>query len=187
VTTFNKTSLKALFETGDVPTGQNYSDMIDSQVNLVETAEQAMAGPLSCTQVITPMVSAANGNFTGTVSAAAVNAGTLIARGATTIDGELTVTSAAAFAKDVAFQGVVTFASSVIVADSMIVTASATFSERVAFSSAVSLTSAAITLNSISSGQAAQTATMTNSPVSGNPSFWIAVRVNGTTRYIPAW
>lgn len=73
MTTFSKAQLKTFFENGDVPTGQNYSDMIDSQVNLVETAEQDMAGPLYTTKLMTPRVSASNANFTGTVSAATLN------------------------------------------------------------------------------------------------------------------
>lgn len=37
------------------------------------------------------------------------------------------------------------------------------------------------------SGSGANTATLTNSPVSGNPTKWIQINDNGTTRYIPAW
>lgn len=70
MTTFNKTSLKALFETGDVPTGSNFSDMIDSQVNIVETALQTMAGPLQATEFNAATVSAGIGNFTGTLTVA---------------------------------------------------------------------------------------------------------------------
>lgn len=65
MTNFNKASLKAFFEQGDVPTGTNYADMIDSQVNLVETALQSMAGPLACTELITPRVSSSNAVFGG--------------------------------------------------------------------------------------------------------------------------
>lgn len=36
-------------------------------------------------------------------------------------------------------------------------------------------------------GAAAQTATLTNGPTAGNPTKWIPVNDNGTTRYIPAW
>ncbi len=77
MTTFNKATLKTLFEQGDVPTGTNYADFIDSNVNLVETGEQAMAGPLYTTELITPRVSAANINLSGTVSAAALVTGDL--------------------------------------------------------------------------------------------------------------
>ena len=63
MTTFNKASLKALYETGDVPTQQNYADWIDSYINIVETTVQSMAGPLVTTELITPRVSA-----TGTVN-----------------------------------------------------------------------------------------------------------------------
>lgn len=62
MTTFNKTTLKTFFEQGDVPTGTNYADFIDSCVNLVETAEQAMAGPLSTPELITALLSATEVN-----------------------------------------------------------------------------------------------------------------------------
>lgn len=65
MTTYNKTTLKTFFEQGDTPTGTNYADLIDSQVNLVETAIQSMAGPLSCTELITPRVSANTVAFGG--------------------------------------------------------------------------------------------------------------------------
>lgn len=69
MTNYNKTTLSQFFETGDVPTGQNYSDLIDSNVNLVETSSQSMAGPLITTEVITARVSATNANVTGILSA----------------------------------------------------------------------------------------------------------------------
>ena len=39
----------------------------------------------------------------------------------------------------------------------------------------------------LANGAAAQVATMTNGPTAGNPTKWIAINDNGTTRYIPAW
>lgn len=79
MTTYNKTTLATFFETGDVPTGQDYTNLIDSQVNIVETSIQAMAGALSTTELITPRVSATNINVTGILSAGtfAVNAFTI--------------------------------------------------------------------------------------------------------------
>jgi|SRR6185369_14455410 len=84
MTTYNKSSLQTFFETNDVPTGTDYANLIDSCVNVAETSAQAMAGPLSVTEIITPRISAANINatvnltaatatITGTVSAAAIN------------------------------------------------------------------------------------------------------------------
>lgn len=58
MTTFSKTALKTFFETGDVPTGQNFADFIDSCVNLAETSVQTMAGAINPTEVITARVSA---------------------------------------------------------------------------------------------------------------------------------
>ncbi len=28
---------------------------------------------------------------------------------------------------------------------------------------------------------------LTNGPIAGTPSFWLAVQINGQTKYIPAW
>jgi hypothetical protein len=43
------------------------------------------------------------------------------------------------------------------------------------------------TKTSWSSGAAAAAGTLANAPVAGNPTKWIPVDDNGTTRYIPAW
>lgn len=69
MTTYNKQTLKTFFEQGDKPQGSDYANLIDSQVNIVETFVQSMGGALATTELITPRVSAANANFTGTVSA----------------------------------------------------------------------------------------------------------------------
>lgn len=69
MTNQSKSVLQALFETGDVPSGSNYADLIDSSVNLAETSAQSMIGPLITTELITPRVSATNVNVTGTLSA----------------------------------------------------------------------------------------------------------------------
>lgn len=53
--------------TGDVPQGQNFSDFIDSYVNIVETGVQTMAGALNATEIITPHISAATALFTNAV------------------------------------------------------------------------------------------------------------------------
>lgn len=69
MTTYNKSTLKTFFETNDVPDGNDFANFIDSYVNIVETAEQAMAGPLNTTQLVTPQISAANVNITAILSA----------------------------------------------------------------------------------------------------------------------
>lgn len=70
MTTYNKATLKTFFETNNVPEGSDYANLIDSQINLVETAQQSMAGSLQTTELDTARVSAGNGNFTGTLSVA---------------------------------------------------------------------------------------------------------------------
>ena len=39
----------------------------------------------------------------------------------------------------------------------------------------------------LSNGAGAAAGTLTNAPVAGNPTKWIPINDNGTTRYIPAW
>lgn len=68
MTIYNKTTLKTFFETGDVPTGGDFSNFIDSFVNLAETGVQDIAGALNPTELITARVSAGNGIFTGTMN-----------------------------------------------------------------------------------------------------------------------
>lgn len=103
MTTFNKSTLKLLFEQGDVPTGQNYSDLIDSQVNLVETTAQSMAGPLITTELITPLVSATNLNITGTVSAGSTVFNSLVVRSNTVLQGSVLVQAQSTYFGGVTF------------------------------------------------------------------------------------
>lgn len=70
MTTYNKNTLKTFFETNDVPQGSDYANLIDSQINIVETASQAMAGALQTPELAAARVSAGNGNFTGTMTIA---------------------------------------------------------------------------------------------------------------------
>lgn len=72
MTQYNKSSLAAFFETGDVPSGTNYSDFIDSCINAVETTAQSMAGALVMPELVATRVSATNVNITGTFSANSV-------------------------------------------------------------------------------------------------------------------
>jgi hypothetical protein len=43
------------------------------------------------------------------------------------------------------------------------------------------------TKGTLANGAGSQTGALTNAPASGNPSKWIAIDDNGTTRYIPTW
>ncbi len=86
MTTFNKSSLQNLWINGFVPQGSDYTNLIQSQVNIAETALQAMAGPLSVTELDTPLVSAATGNIT-TINATTLNVTTISAGSYGTIAG----------------------------------------------------------------------------------------------------
>jgi len=68
----SKSQLILLFEQGDVPSGSNFADMINSSVNMFETATQTMLGALNPTEIITARVSATNVVVTGTLSVAGV-------------------------------------------------------------------------------------------------------------------
>jgi hypothetical protein len=58
-----------------------------------------------------------------------------------------------------------------------------------AISSAIVLSQTTLLKTSVAltNGAAANTGTLTNSPAAGNPTKWIPIDDNGTTRYIPAW
>ncbi|HKY18327.1 MAG TPA: hypothetical protein VJL82_05285 [Rhizomicrobium sp.] len=42
-------------------------------------------------------------------------------------------------------------------------------------------------LSNQTNGAAARAGTLTNAPVTGDPAFWVPIKINGTTRYFPAW
>lgn len=46
---------------------------------------------------------------------------------------------------------------------------------------------ASLRLNGLTNGAAAQVGTLNNSPVLGDPTFWIPVSVAGVTKFVPAW
>lgn len=105
MTQYNKTSLKTFFETGDVPAGSDYANLIDSYVNQVETAEQAMAGALNTTELITSRVSAGNVNVTGTLSVTGttnfiglVSAASLVVGSNVTIGGDVSANAGTVYA-----------------------------------------------------------------------------------------
>lgn len=82
MTALSRASLKSFFETGDVPAGSDYANLIDSCLNIVDTATQNINSAINPVELITPRVSATNANFTGTVSAQNVNVnGTLVVQG----------------------------------------------------------------------------------------------------------
>lgn len=102
MTTYNKQTLATFFTTGSVPVGGDYANLIDSQVNIVETSVQAMGGALSTTELITPRVSAGNINvtniltvanlqITATVTAVQLNGSSLRINGDGIITGGLAV------------------------------------------------------------------------------------------------
>lgn len=92
MTTYNKQTLGTYFQTGDVPTGTDFQNLIDSQVNIVETSTQSMAGPLSTTELITSRVSAGNVFITGTFSASNISVSAISVTG-TVSAGGLNVTA----------------------------------------------------------------------------------------------
>lgn len=47
MTAQNRATLKALFEDGDIPTGSNYTDLIDSFVSIADTTAQTLSSKLT--------------------------------------------------------------------------------------------------------------------------------------------
>lgn len=59
----------------------------------------------------------------------------------------------------------------------------------VSFTGAITVGSTTLLATSVAltNGAAAQVGTLTNAPTAGNPTKWIPINDNGTTRYLPAW
>lgn len=99
MTTYNKTTLKTFFETGDVPSGQNFADLIDSYVNIVETGTQSMAGALQATEFIAGRVSAGNANLTGSLTVTGtMSAANAFFNGAISVTGDVSANTGTVFA-----------------------------------------------------------------------------------------
>lgn len=75
----NKATLVSIFSQGDVPQGTDFANLINSQVNLAETALQSMNGPLQATELNAFLVSCANINTPGNLNVSSI-----------TITGQLT-------------------------------------------------------------------------------------------------
>lgn len=93
MTNYNKATLATFFAQGDVPQGSDYANLINSQVNLVETAIQAMAGPLSTTELDTPLVSAATVNVTTLLTPAAVRVTGIVSAASLNVTGDVLAAS----------------------------------------------------------------------------------------------
>lgn len=65
--------LKAYFNTGDTISESNVADLIDSFVALADTTAQSLSSDLTVVNLIAAGVSAGTGNFTTSVSAAALH------------------------------------------------------------------------------------------------------------------
>ena len=100
MTAKTRNNLKSEFETGDVPDGTDYSDLIDSFLSLSDTDAQT----------ITSTVNLPTANITTKMSAAAANVtGELSVSGATTLDGPVQVAGSASF-QNVALAGTIVYA-----------------------------------------------------------------------------
>lgn len=100
MTNYNKATLITFFQQGDVPSGTDYANFINSCVNMVETSEQDMAGALGVTELIASRVSAGNINCTGILSTSTfslsgtLNAASVSANGDITSLGRVTASAA---------------------------------------------------------------------------------------------
>src|SRR3990167_1864273 len=87
MTAQTRSTLKAVFETGDTPAGSDYADMIDSAANVADTTAQSFASDISAPKFIaTTEVSAGAGQ----VNTSAVNTTRVSAKGAVFIGGTVT-------------------------------------------------------------------------------------------------
>lgn len=85
----DKATLKQAFETGDAPTGSDFENLIDSQLNLAETTAQTINGSVNFAGGVTfASVSAASiGGSTGTFGVVTASGGTFTTLSANSIFG----------------------------------------------------------------------------------------------------
>ena len=83
MTAKSRANLITEFQTGDVPDGSDYQDLIDSALNLTDSSAQTMtskltiSGGVETTNVTAQRVFGSAATFTGAVSAGTLNAATL--------------------------------------------------------------------------------------------------------------
>lgn len=92
----DRPTLKALFENGDKPQGQDFADHIDSMVALSDTTAQSMASKLEGPEFATSKVSAVDMTISGDVTYTGETTVAAVASGAVTVPasalGYITVT-----------------------------------------------------------------------------------------------
>lgn len=171
MTSYNKATLKTFFESGDVPQGSDYANLIDSCLNQVETAPQSMAGALQATELIASRVSAGNANLTGTLTVA----------GQTTFNGSLSLTTVSATSVAVSgkISGVTAAFSSIVSAASLNVTGDVSAVTGTVYASAQRVTGGSYRTVLIVS--AAGSTQATAAPLSSNGIVRLKGIVDGTT------
>lgn len=101
----DRATLKAEFETGDVPDGTDYGNLIDSFISITDTSAQAVASPISF---------AGSAAFTSTVTAATarvlggINVSGAVTAGSVDVLGALRVSAAASLEGAVNIVGALT-------------------------------------------------------------------------------
>jgi len=84
MTVYDRTTLKTFFETGDIPTGTDYANFIDSCLNMADTSAQVILSNFQSPKIIATRVCATDMHVTGTFSA-----DNLITGGVTFVSGNV--------------------------------------------------------------------------------------------------
>jgi len=88
------------------------------------------------------------------------------------------------------FTGNKTFSGTVSCGSTLAVTSTTTMTGRLTANGGITVVGGSVLLttnSALSNNSQSNTATLTNSPGTGNPAKWIAINDNGTERYIPTW
>jgi hypothetical protein len=97
MTAQTRSVLKGVFETGDTPDGSNYTDLIDSSLNLSDSTAQTVTSDLVVSGTFGVAATASSANLE-VVGAARVS-------GDATFDSAITVSGKATFSTDIAVSG----------------------------------------------------------------------------------
>lgn len=130
MTSQTRATLKGVFETGDTPTGTNYTDVMDSFLSLIDTTAQTVTSDLSVPKLLATTEVSAEAIFVSSSSRfrAAVSFGGGITVSASSHFGEnITVSGSSRFIGALSIGGAVAVSGAATIAGTITVSGSSTF------------------------------------------------------------
>jgi len=203
VTTHSATTTHAMFSAGAA--GYTTRGIASADIATALASPGAIGGTTASTGDFTTL----SGTSTLTLGVVSATAGTIVLRNAsnalttTIVPGVVTGSSrqlnlpvitgtdtVAVLGLAQTFTGNKTFSGTVSCGSTLAVSSTTTMTGRLTANGGITVVGGSVLLttnSALSNNSQSNTATLTNSPGTGNPAKWIAIDDNGTERYIPTW